>query len=117
MTVLTFFRSFRNRLKTIAGATSGFSADQHDFSVVATDGSTSMEKVIGSLKETFEADNKGINVTYNPTGYMAMTQTAASANATNFFVFIIKVSFVFLIIFLITVSLYRRNIKFVIMAL
>lgn len=35
---------------------------------VATDGSTSMEKVIGSLKETFEADNKGITVTYNPTG-------------------------------------------------
>ena len=35
---------------------------------VATDGSTSMENVIGSLKETFEAENKGINVTYNPTG-------------------------------------------------
>lgn len=35
---------------------------------VATDGSTSMEKVIGSLKETFEAENKGITVTYNPTG-------------------------------------------------
>lgn len=35
---------------------------------VATDGSTSMEKVIGSLKETFEADNKDITVTYNPTG-------------------------------------------------
>lgn len=35
---------------------------------VATDGSTSMEKVIGSLKETFEADNSGISVTYNPTG-------------------------------------------------
>ena len=35
---------------------------------VATDGSTSMEKVIGSLKETFETDNKGITVTYNPTG-------------------------------------------------
>lgn len=35
---------------------------------VATDGSTSMEKVIGSLKETFEADNEGITVTYNPTG-------------------------------------------------
>ncbi|MCM1215202.1 MAG: phosphate ABC transporter substrate-binding protein [Lachnospiraceae bacterium] len=35
---------------------------------VATDGSTSMEKVIGSLKETFEADNDGITVTYNPTG-------------------------------------------------
>lgn len=35
---------------------------------VATDGSTSMEKVIGALKETFEADNEGITVTYNPTG-------------------------------------------------
>lgn len=35
---------------------------------VATDGSTSMEKVIGSLKEIFEADNSGISVTYNPTG-------------------------------------------------
>lgn len=35
---------------------------------VSTDGSTSMEKVISALKETFEADNKGITVTYNPTG-------------------------------------------------
>ena len=35
---------------------------------VSTDGSTSMEKVIGSLKETFEAENGGITVTYNPTG-------------------------------------------------
>ena len=35
---------------------------------VATDGSTSMEKVIGSLKEIFEANNNGIMVTYNPTG-------------------------------------------------
>lgn len=37
-------------------------------STVSTDGSTSMEKVIGSLKETFEAENKAITVTYNPTG-------------------------------------------------
>ena len=36
--------------------------------IVSTDGSTSMEKVIGSLKETFENENKGITVTYNPTG-------------------------------------------------
>ncbi len=35
---------------------------------VAMDGSTSMENVIGSLKETFEANNKEITVTYNPTG-------------------------------------------------
>ena len=36
--------------------------------IVSTDGSTSMEKVIGSLKETFESENKNITVTYNPTG-------------------------------------------------
>lgn len=36
--------------------------------MVSTDGSTSMEKVIGSLKETFEAENAGITITYNPTG-------------------------------------------------
>ena len=35
---------------------------------VSTDGSTSMEKVIGALKETFEAENTGVEVTYNPTG-------------------------------------------------
>ena len=38
---------------------------------VATDGSTSMEKVIGALKETFEGDNTGVEVTYNPTGSSA----------------------------------------------
>ena len=35
---------------------------------VSTDGSTSMEKVIGALKETFEGANGGVEVTYNPTG-------------------------------------------------
>ena len=35
---------------------------------VSTDGSTSMEKVIMSLGESFEAENKGITVGYNPTG-------------------------------------------------
>ena len=34
---------------------------------VTTDGSTSMEKVIGALGEAFETE-KGITVTYNPTG-------------------------------------------------
>lgn len=41
---------------------------KHENGTVSTDGSTSMEKVIGSLKETFEAENEGITVTYNPTG-------------------------------------------------
>ena len=35
---------------------------------VSTDGSTSMEKVIMSLGESFQANNKGISVGYNPTG-------------------------------------------------
>ena len=35
---------------------------------VSTDGSTSMEKVIGALGEAFEADNSGVTFTYNPTG-------------------------------------------------
>ena len=34
---------------------------------VATDGSTSMEKVIGALGEAFQNDT-GISFTYNPTG-------------------------------------------------
>lgn len=35
---------------------------------VATDGSTSMEKVIGSLGESFTNENKDVKFTYNPTG-------------------------------------------------
>ena len=35
---------------------------------VATDGSTSMEKVIGALGEAFENENSGVTFTYNPTG-------------------------------------------------
>ena len=35
---------------------------------VATDGSTSMEKVIGALSEAFMANNADTTVTYNPTG-------------------------------------------------
>lgn len=35
---------------------------------VATDGSTSMEKVIGALGEAFEGENDGVSFTYNPTG-------------------------------------------------
>ena len=37
-------------------------------STVSTDGSTSMEKVIGALGESFMNNNKGITFTYNPTG-------------------------------------------------
>ena len=35
---------------------------------VSTDGSTSMEKVIGALGESFMEQNSGVTFTYNPTG-------------------------------------------------
>jgi len=35
---------------------------------VSTNGSTSMEEVIGTLGEAFEMDNKDVTFTYNPTG-------------------------------------------------
>ena len=35
---------------------------------VSTDGSTSMEKVIGALSESYTAANKDVTVNYNPTG-------------------------------------------------
>ena len=38
---------------------------------VSTDGSTSMEKVIGALGEAFKNQNDGVNFTYNPTGSSA----------------------------------------------
>lgn len=46
---------------------------------VATDGSTSMEKVIGVLGETFEGDT-GISVTYNPTGSGSGIKAVAAGN-------------------------------------
>ncbi|MGN0588070.1 MAG: phosphate ABC transporter substrate-binding protein [Ruminiclostridium sp.] len=48
----------------ICTAITGCSAEKES---VATDGSTSMEKVIGVLGEAFETET-GISVTYNPTG-------------------------------------------------
>lgn len=38
---------------------------------VSTDGSTSMEKVIGILGEKYMEDNKGVTFTYNPSGSSA----------------------------------------------
>ena len=43
---------------------------------VTTDGSTSMEKVIGALGEAFEAENSGVTFTYNPTGSGSGIQAA-----------------------------------------
>ncbi len=58
--IISIFTASLLMCSTFAGCSS-------EKETVATDGSTSMEKVIGVLGETFEADT-GITVTYNPTG-------------------------------------------------
>ena len=48
---------------------------------VSTDGSTSMEKVINSLGESFMAMNKEVKFTYNPTGSFRPLAKAAATSA------------------------------------
>ena len=51
-----------------ASAASKVSNNSGITGTVSTDGSTSMEEVMGALGEKFQNDNKGTTVTYNPTG-------------------------------------------------
>lgn len=51
-----------------APATSAQTSADAAAGTVSTDGSTSMEKVIGALGESFMQNNKGVTFTYNPTG-------------------------------------------------
>lgn len=66
--------SFTGCSQENAGASSGASSAESSSQptqitgTVATDGSTSMEKVIGALGEAFQNQNDGITFTYNPTG-------------------------------------------------
>ena len=46
-------------------------------STVSTDGSTSMEKVIGYLSEAYMEENKNVKITYNPTGSGAGIQAVS----------------------------------------
>ena len=55
-------------LAVLAGCGNGKNAIS---GTVATDGSTSMQKVIGALGEVFEKENSDITFTYNPTGSSA----------------------------------------------
>lgn len=48
---------------------------------VSTNGSTSMEKVIGALSEQFMADHSGVTVTYDPTGSGAGIEAASNGSA------------------------------------
>ena len=53
---------------SVASATSAQTSADAAAGTVSTDGSTSMEKVIGALGESFMQNNKGVTFTYNPTG-------------------------------------------------
>lgn len=48
---------------------------------VATNGSTSMEGIIGNLKEQFEADNSGVSVSYDATGSSAGIEAVTNGTA------------------------------------
>lgn len=48
---------------------------------VSTNGSTSMDKVIGALKEQFTIDNPGVTVTYDPTGSGAGIEAVKNGSA------------------------------------
>ena len=55
-------------LVACSGKSENESGHESGLESVSTDGSTSMEKVIGALGESFMNNNEGVNFTYNPTG-------------------------------------------------
>ena len=60
-----------------AGCNSNNAGGQNEKMTVSTDGSTSMEKVIGYLSESYMAENDNVTVTYNPTGSGAGIQAVS----------------------------------------
>lgn len=62
----------------LAGVMTGCGTDKTESSqTVSTDGSTSMEKVVGFLSEAYMEENGGVKVTYNPTGSSAGIQAVS----------------------------------------
>lgn len=53
------------------------SDDEEDSKTVSTDGSTSMESVIGYLSEAYMESHDGVTITYNPTGSSAGIQAVS----------------------------------------
>lgn len=47
---------------------------------ISTNGSTSMEKVIGNLKEAFESENSGVSISYDATGSSAGIQAVSNGS-------------------------------------
>lgn len=71
MMAMTAFAGCGETTESGSSSSSGDSSTtsrSKDNGSVSTDGSTSMEKVIGALGEAFMQENSGTNFTYNPTG-------------------------------------------------
>lgn len=64
----TKFAAILTALTLAAGLTGCAGNQTAAGGTVSTDGSTSMEKVIGALGEVFQNNNKNVKFTYNPTG-------------------------------------------------
>ena len=77
---ITIVTAFTLMAAVLAGCGNGGTADGKGGDspqTVATDGSTSMEKVIGFLSEAYMEEHGDIKVTYNPTGSGSGIQAAA----------------------------------------
>ncbi len=61
----------------LAGCGETASTADSTMQTVSTDGSTSMEKVIGYLSEAYMSENSGTKITYNPTGSGAGIQAVS----------------------------------------
>lgn len=67
--------------KQPSGNDGGASAGTRLSGSVSLNGSTSMEKVVGTLGEQFMADNSGVTVTYDATGSGAGIEAASNGSA------------------------------------
>lgn len=78
--MITMVTAFTLMALAVTGCGNGSLADGKDADssqTVATDGSTSMEKVIGFLSEAYMEEHRDIKVTYNPTGSSSGIQAVA----------------------------------------
>lgn len=66
--MLSLLAGCGSKASTTSASPSASTASGGISGTVATDGSTSMEKVIGALGEAFTNTNSGVKFTYNPTG-------------------------------------------------
>lgn len=63
-------------IAVVAGTLAGCGSKKES-ATVSTDGSTSMEKVIGFLSEAYMEENDNVKITYNPTGSSAGIQAVS----------------------------------------